>query len=295
MNPHNAGFLLGVSMAVRYDIFTTREDGEVMLDELMSADWTALQVNVMPLDSSGAYTPLVSGTVSVKVSPFESGNYWIDVNNNNYYGVALRLKIIKTELPAAVSSLRVSVWRAGVSPQSVVNLQPDVALSDITTQSYIERANKQGKLFTASRRVTDVAGGSNLDSIFITGTKQVIFNQRIIGYTGDGVIASIYRDAVATGGTAAEINNPNDITPQAATAQLLTGATVTNIGQLTVAATYSEGNASNQGQGNSQAILGEQIIMAPNTTYLLRITSLDTAAQNINAYVSWFEDDAYLA
>lgn len=99
-------------MAVRYDIFTTREDGEVMLDELMSADWTALQVNVMPLDSSGAYTPLVSGTVSVKVSPFESGDYWIDVNNNNYYGVALRLKIIKTELPAAVSSLRVSVWRA---------------------------------------------------------------------------------------------------------------------------------------------------------------------------------------
>lgn len=282
-------------MAVRYDIFTTRDDGEVMLDELMSADWTALQVNVMPLDSSGAYTPLVSGTASVKVSPFESGDCWIDVNNNNYYGVALRLKIIKTELPAAVSSLRVSVWRAGVSPQSVVNLQPDVALSDITTQSYIERANKQGKLFTASRRVTDVAGSSNLDSIFITGTKQVIFNQRIIGYTGKGVVASIYRGAVATGGTAAEINNPNDIAPHTATARLLTGSTVTSIGQLTVAATYSEGNASNQGQGNSQAKLGEQVIMAPNTTYLLRITSLDTAAQNINAYVSWFEDDAYLA
>ncbi|HHB9079491.1 TPA: hypothetical protein ACN7S2_005287 [Klebsiella pneumoniae] len=265
-----------------------------MLDELMSADWTALQVNVMPLDSSGAYTSLVSGTASVKVSPFESGDYWIDVNNNNYYGVALRLKIIKTELPAAVSSLRVSVWRAGVSPQSVVNLQPDVALSDITTQSYIERANKQGKLFTASRRVTDVAGSSNIDSIFITGTKQVIFNQRIIGYTGKGVVASIYRGAVATGGTAAEINNPNDIAPHTATARLLTGSTVTSIGQLTVAATYSEGNASNQGQGNSQAKLGEQVIMAPNTTCLLRITSLDTAAQTINAYVSWFEDDAYL-
>lgn len=35
--------------------------------------------------------------------------------------------------------------------------------------------------------------------------------------------------------------------------------------------------------------------MAPNTTYLLRITSLDTVAQNINAYISWFEDDTYLA
>lgn len=282
-------------MAIRYDIFTTPANGEVSLNERMSPDWTALQVNIVPLDASGNYTPLTSGTVAVKVSPFDSGDYWVDVNNNNYYGVAMRLKVVKTDLPVAVASLRIAVWRAGVSPQSIVNVTPDVNISNITAQSYTERANKQGKLFTASRRVADVAGSSNLDSIFITGTKQVIFNQRIIGYTGKGVIASIYRGAVATGGTAAEINNPNDVTPQAVTAQLLTGSTVTSIGQLTVAPTYSEGNASNQGQGNSQAKLGEQVIMAPNTTYLLRITSLDTVAQNINAYISWFEDDTYLA
>lgn len=238
-------------MAIRYDIFTTPANGEVALNERMSPDWTALQVNIVPLDASGNYTPLTSGTVAIKVSPFDSGDYWIDVNNNNYYGVAMRLKVVKTDLPVAVASLRIAVWRAGVSPQSIVNVTPDVNISNITAQSYTERANKQGKLFTASRRVADVAGSSNLDSIFITGTKQVIFNQRIIGYTGKGVIASIYRGAVATGGTAAEINNPNDVTPQAVTAQLLTGSTVTSIGQLTVAPTYSEGTASNQGQGNS--------------------------------------------
>lgn len=272
-------------MAVRYEINTTPADGEVLLSETMSADWSALQVQIVPLNSSGGYEPLTSGTVSVKVSPFESGNYWIDVNNNNYYGVALRLKVIKSQIPAGIASLKVLVWRTATSVPS----------SQVVAQSYAEFANKQGKLFTASRRVTDVAGGASLDSIFITGSKQVVFNQRIIGYTGKGVVASIYRGAVATGGTAAEINNPNDITPQAATAQLITGATVTNIGQLTVAATYSEGNASNQGQGNSQAKLGEQIIIAPNTTYLLRITSLDASTQNINAYISWFEDDTYLA
>lgn len=271
-------------MAVRYEINTTPADGEVLLSETMSADWTALQVQIVPLNSSGGYEPLTSGSVSVMVSPFASGDFWIDVNNNNYYGIALRLKVIKSQLPAGVASLKVLVWRADTSVPS----------SQVVAQPYTELANKQGKLFTASRRVTDVAGGANLDSIFITGSKQVVFNQRIIGYTGKGVIASIYRGAVATGGTAAEINNPNDIAPHTATAQLLTGSTVTSIGQLTVAATYSEGNASNQGQGNSQAKLGEQVIMAPNTTYLLRITSLDTAAQNINAYVSWFEDDAYL-
>lgn len=49
------------------------------------------------------------------------------------------------------------------------------------------------------------------------------------------------------------------------------------------------GNASNQGQGNAEAKLGEPVIMLPNTTYVLRITSLDTADQNINAYISWYE------
>lgn len=272
-------------MAIRYDIFTTPANGEVALNERMSPDWTALQVNIVPLDASGNYTPLTSGTVAVKVSPFDSGDYWIDVNNNNYYGVAMRLKVIKSGLPGSVSSLRVAVWRSRVTPQ----------ISTVTANTYSDAANKKGQLFTASRRVTGVAAGANLDSIFITGTKQVIFNQRIVGYSGSGLVASIYRGAVATGGTAAEINNPNDISPQTATAQLLTGSTVTSIGQLTIAAAYSEGNASNQGQGNSQAVLGERVIMAPNTTYLLRITSLDTAAQNINAYISWFEDDTYLA
>lgn len=271
-------------MAVRYEILTTASDGTVNLSSLMSADWSALQVQVVPLNSSGNYVPLTTGTVLVEVSPFDSGDYWLPVSNGSYYGVAVRARITKNHLPAEASSLHASIWRSGVTPLA----------TQMLTTTYSERANKSGALFTASRRVTDVAGGSNLDSVLITGTKQVIFNQRIIGYTGNGVIASIYRGAAATGGTALDINNPNDVAPQATTVQVRTGVTVTDAGNLTVAATYSEGNASNQGQGNSQAKLGETVIMAPNTTYLLRITSLDTAAQNINAYISWFEDDAYL-
>lgn len=282
-------------MAIRYEILTTASDGTVNLNSLMSADWSALQVQVVPLNASGNYVPLTTGTVLVEVSPFDSGDYWLPVSNGSYYGVAVRARITKNQLPAAASSLHVSIWRAQVTPQPIVNVSPAVSISSVTAQSYAEKANKAGGLFTASRRVTDVAGGSNLDSVLITGTKQVIFNQRIIGYTGKGVIASIYRAATVTGGTASDINNPNDVAPQATTVQVRTGVTVTDIGNLTVAATYSEGNSSNQGQGNSQAKLGETVIMAPNATYLLRITSLDTTSQNINAYISWFEDDTYLS
>ena len=73
-------------MAVRYEINTTPADGEVLLSETMSADWTALQVQIVPLNSSGGHEPLTSGSVSVMVSPFASGDFWIDINNNNYYG-----------------------------------------------------------------------------------------------------------------------------------------------------------------------------------------------------------------
>lgn len=272
-------------MAVRYEMFTDASNGTVNLNPLMSADWSALQAQIVPLNSSGGYVPLTSGTVLIEVSPFDSGDYWIPVSANNYYGVAVRLRITKNQLPVGIASLHVSIWRSGVTPLA----------TQMLTTSYAERANKTGVLFTASRRVTDVAGGSNLDSVLVTGAKQVIFNQRIIGYTGKSVIASIYRAATVTGGAASDINNPNDVAPQAPTVQVRTGVTVTDVGSLTVAATYSEGNASNQGQGNSQARLGETVIMAPNTTYLLRITSLDTAAQNINAYISWFEDNSYLS
>ena len=38
-------------MAIRYDIFTTPADGEVLLDERMSADWSALQVQIVPINA----------------------------------------------------------------------------------------------------------------------------------------------------------------------------------------------------------------------------------------------------
>lgn len=129
-------------MAVRYDIFTTRDDGEVMLDELMSADWTALQVQIVPLNSSGSHEPLTSGSVSVMVSPFASGDFWIDINNNNYYGVALRLKVFKSQPPAGVASLRVLVWRADTSVPS----------SQVVAQSYSELANKQKAIYRIASR-----------------------------------------------------------------------------------------------------------------------------------------------
>lgn len=159
----------------------------------------------------------------------------------------------------------------------------------ITIQGYTEANVKNGLQFNASRRVVGLAAGANADSILLTGNKPVILKARKIGYTGNGVAAAIYRQTIYTGGTPSEINNPNDLNPVATTVTLLTAPTITNIGTLTTAVAYSEGNISNQGKGSTESVLGEEVIMLPNTAYLLRVTSLDTAAQNFNAYLSWYE------
>lgn len=269
-------------MSTKYEFSTDGSAAEVIAPSFMSPDYSYLQVSFSAFDASGNAVSLPSSSIEFYISEYQNTDAWVYVPRNDYYGIACRMKVKKLQALPSVAKLVVTVVRSVIPAPVIYN------------QLYRERCNRQGILFTASRRVTGVAGSANLDSIFVTGSKQIVLNSRIIGYTGKGVIASIYRGATYTGGTPADVQNPNDVHPATATATLLTGATITSDGQLTVAPSYSEGNGSNQGQGNSQAVLGESIIMQANTAYLLRITSLDTTVQNINAFISWIEDDKYL-
>lgn len=154
----------------------------------------------------------------------------------------------------------------------------------------IQEGTRTGRLYTASRRVTGVAAGANLDSIFVTGALPVYLFMRDIGRSGLGVSASIYRGPTYTGGTLDPVYSVNDLTGDGSlsTIQLKVGPTVTVVGTQTIATSYAIGNTSNQGQGGL-AELKQPLYMLPNTAYLLRITSLDTAAQDITASIAWYE------
>ncbi len=269
-------------MSAKYEFTTDGSAAEVISPAFMSPENSYLQVSMTAYNSAGQVISFPAASVQFYISEYQDKDAWILVPRNDYYGLACRMKVKKLQALPSVSKLVITIIRS-IQPSPV-----------IYTQLYRERISRQGSMFTASRRVTDVPANSNVDSLFVTGSKQIVLNSRIIGYTGKGVVASIYRGATYTGGTAADVQNPNDVDPATATATLLTGATITDIGQLTVAPSYSEGNSSNQGQGNSQAVLGENIIMQANTAYLLRITSLDSSTQNVNAFISWIEDDKYL-
>lgn len=154
----------------------------------------------------------------------------------------------------------------------------------------IQEGTRIGRLYNASRRVTAVAAGANVDSIFTTGNLPVYLFQRDIGRSGVGVSASIYRGPTFTGGTLDPVYSVNDITGDGSlsTTQLRVGPTITDVGTQTVATSFAIGNTSNQGQGGI-AELKQPLYMLPNTAYLLRITSLDSQAQDITANIAWYE------
>lgn len=59
--------------------------------------------------------------------------------------------------------------------------------------SIIQEGTRTGRLYNASRRITGVAAGANVDSIFTVGALPVYLFQREVGRSGLGVSASIYR------------------------------------------------------------------------------------------------------
>jgi hypothetical protein len=149
-------------------------------------------------------------------------------------------------------------------------------------------ATRNSSIFTASRLVTGVAAGANADSVLITGAKPVILFARNVDRSGSSVSAQIFEAPTYTGGTTSPIYNTNRANPVATTVSALIGVTTTVTGTQVTATSYAIGNASNQGQGG-QAVLGELVYLLPNTTYLLRLTNLDTASATLSSFVAWAE------
>lgn len=155
----------------------------------------------------------------------------------------------------------------------------------------LQEGTREGRIYNASRRVTAVPAGSNLDTIFITGDSPVYLFQRDIGRSGLGVMANIYRGPTYTGGVLSTgIYSVNDLIGEGdlSTVDILTGVAVSATGAQTIATSYAIGNTSNQGQGGL-AQIKQPLYMLPNTSYLLRITSLDTQNQDITSELAWYE------
>lgn len=160
----------------------------------------------------------------------------------------------------------------------------------ITSQNYTEANIKNGVQFEASALNTGIAAAGTVDVVFITGAKPIIVKARQLTFNGTSGTARVFRAPTYTGGTNATIYNLNDRNPVASTVTIKSGATVTATGTEFGAVTYLMGSTGNgQTVVSTFAVAGQERILRPNTTYLLRITNTSGSTQDFASYLSWYE------
>jgi len=165
-------------------------------------------------------------------------------------------------------------------------------LRAMTVQGYTEANVKNGVQYELSsyNAALGVAPASQR-TIFVTGSKPVAVKARLVAFDGAGIEARVYKGPTYTGGTPVPYFNLSDINPIAGGVQVISGATITASGAEFGARSYLIGSVSPGSQTvGSFGVTGQERNLAPNTTYMLELISMDSAkAQRVAAYLSWYE------
>lgn len=162
----------------------------------------------------------------------------------------------------------------------------------VTVQGYEEANIKLGIQFEGSKNFGELAGGTVLNTIFRTGKYPVSLKRRLVSFTGTGVTGEIYQNPTFTGGTQESYQNATTISPEVGLSQIIVNlSTLTDDGTLAFAPVHAFGNTSNQGKGGVLTLVEPEHILAPNTDFLLRLTSLDSNPQTIASHIVWYEGE----
>lgn len=167
----------------------------------------------------------------------------------------------------------------------------------IMFQELIDIARFQGNAFDASKYVEDVTSSDTIRTLMVnTSNRPVILHSRTVNFTGDGVVANIYREPVfdeeLVDLTLDDIiRNPNDINPDTTNVQFYSDMTVTDMGTQTRATDYLFGNQTGSGGGAPGQLLPSPQIMKPGQIYLLDIAGKSSNSQDVAAKLEWIELD----
>lgn len=163
-------------------------------------------------------------------------------------------------------------------------------LRAMTVQSYTEANVKNGVQYECSIYVGALAGGANIDLVFNTGSKPVIVKNRQVGFTGVGLEAIVYGGTTFTGGTTVPVYNLTALNPVATTVQVLLNPTILTTGTEGGARSHYIGTSSGAGNQVGTFVAPDtERVLAPFTTYMLRLTNLDSQAIKATVYLTWYE------
>lgn len=186
-------------------------------------------------------------------------------------------------LNSAVEGQRHLKMAASPSKEMEANLEA------LTTQSFTEANSKQGTQFEAAMLFETIASATPHYFAFITGASPVILKQRDISGGFVNARYDVFKNADVTGGTTVEAFNNNDLVVSAPGVTILQSPTVNVEGVAFGPTTYLLGSESlgTRLLSSFGGAAGEKVL-APNTTYLVRISNIDVAAIGLLSVRLWF-------
>jgi len=164
----------------------------------------------------------------------------------------------------------------------------------LTVQFYTEVNVKNGVQFEASTYNPALAGLATTGYIVLVGAKPVALKGRTISVSGLGLKLEMFKDPEYTGGTGIPIFNLNHKNPEETTVEILALPTVTVDGVKIACDKYVFGTDMQGGVSVTSSTLfteaqGLETILAPNSVYYFKSTSLDTDPQRVFSYNTWYE------
>lgn len=165
-------------------------------------------------------------------------------------------------------------------------------LKAFTVQPFIEANVKNGTQWELSFENNNVASGASVDIIKTTGSKHVLVKNRILHFTGSELDVAVYKNTIFTGGTTVPIYNLNTQIGGTPLTTVKTAATVTSVGTEVAARVHAYGTDTNVNQAvGSFNVSGIERVLAPNTTYMLRMTNQAATAVKISGYITFYEGE----
>jgi hypothetical protein len=166
----------------------------------------------------------------------------------------------------------------------------------LTVQFYNEANVKNGAQFEASTYNPSLAGGATVGYVVLVGPLPVAIKGRAISVSGLGLKLETFKNPTYTGGVAVPVFNLNTRNANATTVEIFGGVTVTNDGVKVSCDKYvlgsnPQGGSSNVSSTQFSEAAGLEFILAPFTVYYFKSTSLDTAAQRVFSYNTWYEGE----
>lgn len=146
----------------------------------------------------------------------------------------------------------------------------------------------QGRAFVHSNRHTGLASAGNLDHVLTVGPNPIIMRALHISSTGSPVRTEYYSGPSFSGGTAQGIGNNNTTSSRVTECTMVSDPTVTAVGSPLAEDIFPDVGGGGQ-SGIAGAIENSIWILAPNTSYLIRLINDDSQAVDAVFNFAWYE------